>query len=933
MGITDEKNALKNIIVKGANIHNLNNLDVIIPKNKLVVITGVSGSGKSSLTIDTIYAEGQRRYVESLSSYARQFLNRMDKPQVEYIKGLAPAIAIEQRVTSSTTRSTVGTLTEVYDYLRLLFAKIGTTYSPISGEKVTRHQPHDVLNFIQNRNLEERYLILSPLVYNTKINVKEELEYLLKEGYLRLYIKNNAIRIEEALEDGSLLNEVKSGNCYLLVDRIKYSPEEEVVNRLMDSIQIAFKESNGDCIIEDENGEKHVFSNRFELDGITFEQPSPQLFNFNSPYGACSTCQGFGTVIGIDEKLVIPNKNLSLFEDAAACWKGEKMVWYKQNFIKQAARYQFPIHRPIAELSPEQYSLLWNGSKDVEGIKQFFEEVERNLYKVQYRVMLSRYRGRTKCPDCEESRLRKDALYVKINGKSLGELLLMPLKNLAVFFDNISLTEYEQTVAKRILLEIKIRIRFLCDLGLDYLHLNRFANTLSGGEAQRIQLTKSLSSNLTSSIYILDEPSIGLHPHDTQRLVALLKRLRDLGNTVLVVEHEEEIIKNADYLIDIGPEAGKLGGNVVFAGIPEEAVNSKGSLTADYLTGRRNIELPKKRRNPINYIEVNGASQHNLKNLDVRFPLQALTVVSGVSGSGKTTLIRHILYPALKSKLQDFSLQPGLFQELKGNLKSVKSVEFVDQNPIGKSSRSNPVTYIKAYDGIRDLFASQNLSRIRGYQAKHFSFNVEGGRCENCKGEGEIVVEMQFLADVHLVCESCQGSRFKKEVREVHYKNKDISDVLNLTVDEAIEFFKEEKGILERLNTLSEVGLGYVQLGQSSSSLSGGEAQRVKLASFLTKGGSTESTMFIFDEPTTGLHFHDINKLLKSFNALIEKGHTVLVVEHNLDVIKCADYLIDLGPLGGEEGGYLLYQGVPEGILNVQNSLTAKYLKDKLMAT
>lgn len=930
MGIKDEKNALKNILIKGANIHNLNNIDVIIPKNKLVIVTGVSGSGKSSLTIDTIYAEGQRRYVESLSSYARQFLDRMDKPDVEYIKGLAPAIAIEQRANSSSGRSTVGTLTELYDYLRLLYAKIGITYSPISGKIVTKHSTQDVLNFIQSHGEEKKYLILSPLSYNKQIDLKEEMEYLLKEGFLRLYLNGVIIRIQEVVEDENLLKELIYKDCYLLIDRIKFSNEDDVINRLTDSIQISFKESSGECVIEDESGIKYFFSNKFEMDGIAFEQPSPQFFNFNSPYGACNTCQGFGTVIGIDENLVIPNKNLSLFEDAVVAWKGDKMSWYKHHFIKQSAKFQFPIHKPIIDLNDDQYQLLWNGNKEVEGIKHFFEEVERNLYKVQYRVMLSRYRGRTKCPDCKESRLRKDTFYVKINELSLGELLMMPLSKLQLFFENISLSEYEQTVAKRILTEVNIRIQFLCDLGLGYLHLNRHANTLSGGEAQRIQLTKSLSSNLTSSIYILDEPSIGLHPHDTNKLAVLLKRLRDLGNTVIVVEHEEEIIKNADYLIDIGPEAGRLGGNVVFAGTIDEAYKDEESLTAKYLSKKLFIPVSNKRRKAINFIEIEGARQHNLKNIHVKIPLNAFTVISGVSGSGKTTLIKQILYPALKSKLQDFNMQPGLFEGIKGNLKSIKAIEYVDQNPIGKSSRSNPVTYIKAYDAIRDLYASQNISKIRGYQPKHFSFNVDGGRCENCKGEGEIVVEMQFLADVHLVCESCQGTRFKKEVREVNYKGKNIADVLSLTIDEAIEFFKEEKNIHEKISTLSEVGLGYIQLGQSSNSLSGGEAQRVKLASFLTKGGSGDATLFIFDEPTTGLHFHDINKLLKSFNALIENGHTVLVIEHNLDVIKCADYLIDLGPKGGEEGGYLLYQGEPEGILKVKNSLTGIYLREKL---
>lgn len=913
------------IWIKGARTHNLKNIDVRIPRNRLVLITGVSGSGKSSLTIDTLYAEGQRRYVESLSSYARQFLNRMDKPDVDFIKGLSPAIAIEQKTTTGTTRSTVGTLTEIFDYLRLLYAKIGKTYSPLSGHLVHKHEVSDVMQYIRSLPEDSKLQVLSPL----KELTKNKLETLLQDGIQRLLIKDDVYRTEDISgEEIAALNKHKEK--YILIDRATAEQSEENLYRLADSVGLAFSESDGYCAIDVPGKGRKLFSNRFELDGMQFETPSPQFFNFNSPYGACTQCQGFGTILGIDPDLVIPDKNLSIYEDAVVAWRGEKMSWWKKQLIKGAPACNFPIHKPIIELSKDHYKTLWDGNAHFLGIHAFFKDVESQTYKIQYRVMLAKYRGRTACDQCHGTRLRPDTEYVKIEGKSIGELLQMSIKELYEHFQNYKPDKHDKEIASRILVEINNRLQFMMDVGLDYLALNRFSNTLSGGESQRINLTRSLGSNLTGSLYILDEPSVGLHPHDTGRLINVLKYLRDLGNTVVVVEHEEEAIRAADYLIDVGPEAGTHGGEIVFAGTSKDILKNPRSLTTKYLSGELEIEVPKVRRKPINFIEVKGARQNNLKNIDVKIPLNALTVVTGVSGSGKTTLIKQILYPYLKIQLEGFGGKPGVFREITGYKNKVKKIEFVDQNPIGRSSRSNPVTYIKAYDAIRDLLANQSLSKIRGYQSKHFSFNVEGGRCDACEGEGEQIVEMQFLADVHLQCEVCKGKRFKQEILEVTYNQKNVAEVLDLTVDEAMEFFKDKKEVVNRLKPLQEVGLGYVHLGQSSSTLSGGEAQRVKLASFLTKGAAKEPVLFIFDEPTTGLHFHDIHKLLKSFYALIEAGHSVLVVEHNIDVIKCADWIIDLGPKGGEEGGYLVFEGPPENLVKNKASLTAPYLKEKL---
>jgi excinuclease ABC subunit A len=923
-----QDNPSTHIIIKGANIHNLNKININIPKNKFVVITGVSGSGKSSLTIDTLYAEGQRRYVESLSAYARQFLDRMEKPEVDYIKGLAPAIAIEQRVSLRTTRSTVGTLTEIYDYLRLLYAKAGITYSPVSGNRVVKQEIEDVIHFIEQLGEGKKIQILSPI--EDVSDLKNLFQLFLQKGFLRVVIHKKTFRLDEILSDSSEVDLKNVHEVYLLIDRIVTKNEKEALDRLADSINIAYDEGDNACTIDIGNNELVHFNRRFELDGIKFEEPTAHLFNFNSPFGACPVCEGFGTMIGIDEDLVIPNKSLSLFEDAVACWKGEKMSWYKDEFIKKAHSVDFPIHKPIIELSDEQYRLLWNGYGNTMGLHAFFKEVEEQTYKIQYRVMLSRYRGRTSCTACNGSRLRKETQYVKIDGKSIGDLLTMPIKKLVAYFDEIELTDFQNKIAQRILVEIKQRLQFLVDLGLDYLNLNRVSNTLSGGETQRIHLTRTLGSNLTSSIYILDEPSIGLHPHDSDRLITVLKHLRDLGNTVIVVEHEEDIIRAADFLIDVGPFAGSLGGNIVFAGPIEDVYKTPTSLTTQYLEGTLSIPVPEKRRKPYDFIHILGARQFNLKNIDVKIPLNALTVVTGVSGSGKTTLIKGILYPFLKRELEGVGNRPGIHKSVEGAINRIKKVEMVDQNPIGKSSRSNPVTYIKAYDAIRDLYSTQPLSNLRNYQPKHFSFNVDGGRCDNCSGEGEILVEMQFLADLHLPCEVCKGKRFKQEVLEVQYQQKNIADVLSMTVDDALVFFKDKKEVYQKLSPLSEVGLGYVQLGQSSSTLSGGEAQRVKLASFLSKGVSADPVLFIFDEPTTGLHFHDINTLLKALNALIEKGHSVIVIEHNLEMIKCADWVIDLGPGGGNDGGNLIFQGTPEGLAEVENSLTGLYLKEKL---
>ncbi|HLP18673.1 MAG TPA: excinuclease ABC subunit UvrA, partial [Chitinophagales bacterium] len=852
-------------------------------------------------------AEGQRRYVESLSSYARQFLNRMDKPDVDYIKGLCPAIAIEQKVSTRTTRSTVGSLTEIYDYLRLLFARIGKTYSPKTGELVTKHEVRDVVDFLFKQKEGDKVFIY----FENKVNDKfaADLNLLLQKGFTRVKFNGEVAKIEELLENKDALKK-KQTSIKVLVDRLVMKhDDEDLKSRAADSIQTAFSEGHGDCIIELLSTEgketEHTFSNKFEADGISFEEPNPNFFNFNNPYGACKTCEGFGTVMGIDEELIFPDKELSVYEGAIAPWKGEKMSEWAEPLIKKGVMFDFPIHRAYKDLEQEHKDLLWTGNKYFAGLHEFFRYLEEKSYKIQYRVMLSRFRGKTTCPDCKGSRIRKDAQYVKIQGRNISELTMQPIKELHAFFKTIKLSESEATIAKRILLEVNGRLQTMMDVGLGYLTLNRLSNTLSGGETQRINLTRSIGSNLTSSMYILDEPSIGLHQRDTDRLIGVLKNLRDLGNTIIVVEHDEDIMKTSDHIVDMGPEAGRFGGEVMYNGSSKDMLKAN-TLTAKYLNGEMEIIYNPKRRKPSNWIEIIGATQHNLKNVSAKFPLGALTVVSGVSGSGKTTLIKKILYPALMRLFDGAGEKPGSFREMKGDMSRITAIEMIDQNPLGRSSRSNPVTYVKAYDGIRDLYARMQLSKIRGYQPKDFSFNVEGGRCETCKGEGEVVVEMQFLADVHLKCEACNGKKFKEEVLEVQYKGKNIYEILELSVDEAVEFFKEDNDITTKLLPLQKVGLGYVKLGQSSSTLSGGEAQRVKLASFLNKGAAPNPILFIFDEPTTGLHFHDINKLMSSFNQLIEAGHSVIVIEHNMDVIKCADWLIDLGPEGGDEGGELV---------------------------
>lgn len=918
------------VLIKGAKLHNLKNIDLAIPKNKLVVITGLSGSGKSSLAFDTLYAEGQRRYVESLSSYARQFLGKLDKPQVDYIKGIAPAIAIQQKVISTNPRSTVGTTTEIYDYLKLLFARIGITYSPVSGKPVQKDTVTDVIDYIQSLNEETKLLILSPLHFNKERSFAEHLKILQQQGFARLEVDGNPVKIEDLIEFNF---EPQPGSIiYLVIDRILVQDDESFYHRLADSIQTAFFEGKGFMIVRNaDDSSVRNFSNAFELDGITFNEPTIHFFSFNNPYGACPTCEGYGKVIGIDENLVIPNKKLSIYEDAVVAWKGEKMSEWKDYFIKLASKFNFPIHRPYYELSDEQKEILWNGKGNWEGIDGFFKMVESNTYKIQYRVMLSRYRGKTTCPTCKGKRLRKEASYVKINQKAIQDLVDLPLDELKVFFDELKLNDYEEKVAKRILHEIRSRIEFLLDVGLSYLTLNRASNTLSGGESQRINLATSLGSSLVGSMYILDEPSIGLHSKDTERLIGVLKKLRDLGNTVIVVEHDEDIMKAADYIIDIGPEAGTHGGEIVFEGTYEELLRSE-TLTAQYLNGKLEVEIPKKRLPFKNSVDVKGARENNLKNIDVKFPLNTLTVVTGVSGSGKSTLMKEILTPALQRNLGIYGNKIGDFDELNGAVNKIQNIELIDQNPIGKSSRSNPVTYVKAYDDIRTLFAKQKVSKLHGFEAKHFSFNVDGGRCDACKGEGVITIEMQFMADVELVCETCHGHRFKKEILEVKYHGKNISDILHMTIDEAVEFFRnhDEKKIVEKILPLQEVGLGYVQLGQSSNTLSGGEAQRIKLASFLTKGNTKNHSLFIFDEPSTGLHFHDVKKLLKALRALIEIGHTVFVIEHHMDIIKAADWVIDIGPEGGKKGGNIVAQGTPEEIAKTKGSFTGLYLVEKL---
>ncbi len=920
---------LKNqyIEIKGAKVHNLKNIDIKIPRNKLVVITGLSGSGKSSLAFDTLYAEGQRRYVESLSSYARQFLGRMDKPEVDYIKGIPPAIAIEQKVNTRNPRSTVGTSTEIYDYIKLLYARIGKTYSPISGNQVIRHEVVDVVNYLISFPNGTKITIVSPLLIKKDRTLQKEAELLLQQGFTRLELDGEIIKISELDQYKKKPKEIN-----VLVDRMPVSEDEDFASRVADSVQTAFFEGKGECItrIEHETlSETRKFSNRFEADGITFEEPSLHLFSFNNPVGACPLCEGYGRTIGIDEDLVVPNKSLSVFSDAIVCWKGEKMSEWKEQLVKHAAKFDFPIHKPYYELSAQQKRLIWTGNSYFEGLNAFFKQLEEQTYKIQYRVMLSRYRGKTTCPECEGTRLKREASYVKIAGKSVTDLVNLPISELKQFFNHLPLSETDRHVAERLLIEIGNRIEFLGDVGLGYLTLNRLSSTLSGGESQRINLATSLGSSLVGSMYILDEPSIGLHPRDTGRLIKVLRKLQQLGNSVIVVEHDEEIIRAADYLIDIGPLAGQHGGEVVFEGTHEELVLNPVSQTAKYLTGAEKIPVPDHRRKWNNYIEITGARENNLKGFDVKFPLNTLTVITGVSGSGKSSLIKRILYPALAKYYGGFGEKTGDHTGLSGDLSRITSIEFVDQNPIGKSSRSNPVTYLKIYDEIRKLYAEQPASKINGFTASHFSFNIDGGRCETCQGEGEIKVEMQFMADIQLTCESCGGKRFKADVLDVTYRSKNIYELLELTVDESIEFFNEKatgKKIAKKLQPLQDVGLGYVHLGQSSSTLSGGESQRVKLASFLAKE-KEGATLFIFDEPTTGLHFHDIHKLLDSMNALISRGHTILVIEHNPEVIKVADWVIDLGPEGGDLGGYKLFEGTPEDLLKCDSSFTGSFLK------
>ena len=915
------------ILIKGAKLHNLKNVDVAIPRNKLVVLTGLSGSGKSSLAFDTLYAEGQRRYVESLSSYARQFLGRLHKPNVDFIKGIAPAIAIEQKVNSTNPRSTVGTSTEIYDYLKLLFARVGTTYSPISGEQVKKDNTTDVVDHIRSFDEGQKLLLLAPLFLEEGRHIDEKLKTLQSQGYARVKIEDKIERIEHIIGVG-----IEVSALQLVIDRIIVRHEEDFFNRLADAVEIAFYEGKGACSIENLGDKtKREFNTNFSLDGQTFLEPSTHLFSFNNPYGACPQCEGYGDVVGIDKTLVIPNTTLSIYENAIFPWRGESMSYFRNQLVNNGHKFDFPIHKPYFELTSKQKQLLWTGNQYFTGLNAFFEELESKAYKVQNRVMLSRYRGKTKCAECEGKRLRKEANYVKIGGQSITDLVELPIKELNAFFETLQLTETENEIAKRLLVEIKNRLRFLSNVGLDYLTLNRKSNTLSGGESQRINLATSLGSSLVGSMYILDEPSIGLHSKDTERLVAVLKALRDLGNTVIVVEHDEAIMRAADHIIDIGPEAGSFGGEIMATGDYNSILKSS-TLTAQYLNGTMAIEVPKKRRSSKYAVKIEGARANNLKNIDAKFPLNMLTVVTGVSGSGKSTLVKNILYPALNKELIGYGEKPGEFSKLSGNFSTVKFIEFVDQNPIGRSSRSNPVTYIKAYDDIRMLFSKQKISALRGYQPKHFSFNVDGGRCPSCKGEGVVTIEMQFMADVQLKCDSCDGKRFKKEVLEVKFNNKTIDDILNMTIDDALAFFETHNcnKIKKKLQPLQDVGLGYVTLGQSSSTLSGGEAQRIKLASFLGKGSGSDSGLFIFDEPTTGLHFHDIKKLLKSFNALLDHGHSIIVIEHNLELVKCADHIIDLGPEGGKNGGNLMAAGTPEEVMKSKTSLTAKYLKDLL---
>lgn len=930
------------ILIKNAHVHNLKGVDVTIPRNKLVVITGLSGSGKSSLAFDTLYAEGQRRYVESLSSYARQFLGRMSKPEVDYIKGIPPAVAIQQKVNTRNPRSTVGTSTEIYEYLKLLFARIGKTYSPISGEEVKKHQLSDVTDFIYSFQEGTKGVILSPFTLPSLRSMKEQMTIFQQQGFSRVEVNGGFQKIEDFL--ASDVDSVDPSKVLLVVDRFVVREDRDTRNRLGDSIQTAFAEANDTCLIRmyppEQPEVERQFSRKFEADGMTFEEPSDLMFSFNTPYGACPTCEGFGKVMGIDEDLVVPDKTRSVYDGAVVCWRGDKMSEWLQYFVMNASSVKFPIHKPYMNLTNEEKALLWNGNGRIQGINAFFDFVRENQYKIQYRVMLSRYRGKTTCPECNGTRLRKEANYVKICGYSITDFVCMPVTKLAEIFEHLELAESEKLLAKRLLTEIRNRLQLLKDVGLGYLTLDRLSNTLSGGESQRINLVTSLGSSLVGSLYVLDEPSIGLHPRDTHLLISVLRKLQQIGNTVVVVEHEEEFMRAADYIVDIGPNAGRLGGNVIFQGpITPEILKDKKlceeSYTLKYLNGTETIETPKFRRKWSNYIEVTGVCHNNLKGIDVKFPLNVMTVVTGVSGSGKSSLVYDVFYNALKREFDEVAEKPGSFSEIKGSISLLHNVDFVDQNPIGKSSRSNPVTYVKAYDDIRKLYAEQPLSKQMGYTAAYFSFNVEGGRCEECQGEGTVTVEMQFMADLVLPCECCHGKRFKSDVLEVLYKDKSIYDVLEMTVNQAVEFFSESTGTLEkkitkRLKTLQDVGLGYVKLGQSSDTLSGGESQRVKLAAILGTE-KPEPTLFIFDEPTTGLHFHDVKTLLKAFNALIANGHTVVIVEHDLDVIKSADYVIDIGPEGGEAGGELVFAGTPEELAKCERSHTGQFLRKKML--
>ncbi len=926
------------ISIKGARVNNLKNISLQIPRNKLVVITGLSGSGKSSLAFDTLYAEGQRRYVESLSSYARQFLGRMSKPECDFIKGIPPAIAIEQKVNSRNPRSTVGTSTEIYEYLRLLYSRIGKTYSPVSGQLVKKHSAEDIVNCMLSLPKGTRFTVLTPIFLREGRTLIQQLDMDMKQGFTRIEKNREIVRIEDYLQElskGDTTDPKEKQRIYLLIDRMTADDSKETISRLTDSAETAMYEGDGSCMLraymEDGGTQLFTFSTKFEADGITFQEPNDQMFSFNSPIGACPTCEGFGKIIGIDEHLVIPNRALSVYDGAVYCWRGEKMNEWLKEFIREAPAHDFPIFTPYYELTQEQKDYLWHGPRDKACIDSFFQMLTENQYKIQYRVMLARYRGKTPCPTCHGTRLKKEANYVKIGGKSISELVEMPITTLKVFFDQLKLDEHDASVAKRLLTEIHNRLQFMLDVGLGYLTLNRLSNTLSGGESQRINLATSLGSSLVGSLYILDEPSIGLHSRDTDQLIKVLKELRDLGNTVVVVEHDEEIIRAADYIIDIGPKAGRLGGEIVYEGDMNDLQPNSGSYTVRYLLNEEHIDLPHSHRPWNNYIEIKGARENNLKGIDVKFPLNVMTVVTGVSGSGKSTLVRDIFYQALKREYSEASERPGEFISLEGDISMVKDIEFVDQNPIGKSTRSNPVTYIKAYDDIRKLYADQPLAKQMGYSPAFFSFNTEGGRCEECKGEGTVTVEMQFMADLVLECESCHGKRFKKDILEVKFHDKNIYDILDMTVNQAIEFFSEyhQDKIVKQLKPLQYVGLGYVKLGQSSSTLSGGENQRVKLAYYLSLE-KTQPTIFIFDEPTTGLHFHDIKKLLEAFDALIKRGHTVIIIEHNMDVIKCADYIIDLGPEGGERGGELVVCGTPEEIAACPQSYTGRFLSSKL---